>query len=143
MGPELAVHRVVIDSWPVMEWIKRREPARTHFNHLIDDVVKGFSVMEMSRINYGEVIYTIRKTPGLLNREEALGNFISAPIRIHSVDDDLVDESVELKSKYPLAYADAFAAALAIRPGVPLVTGDPEFRALELDGLVSLQWVGR
>jgi predicted nucleic acid-binding protein len=143
MGAELGVHRVVVDSWPVMEWIKRREPARTHFNQLIDDAVKGLSAIEMSRINYGEVICTIRKAPDLLDREEALHNFLSAPIKVHSVDDALVDEAAELKSKYPFAYADAFAAALAIRLGVPLVTGDPEFRALQLDGLLALQWVGR
>ena len=125
-----------------MEWIKAREPARTHFIQLIEDVVKGLSVMEMSRINYGEVIYTIRKAPELVNREEALRNFLSAPIRVHSVDDELVDEAVNLKSTYPFSYADAFAAALAIRLGVPLMTGDLEFRALEADGLISLEWVG-
>jgi predicted nucleic acid-binding protein len=142
MGPDLTVHRVVIDSWPVMEWIKGREPARTYFNELIDDVVNGLSVMEMSRINYGEVIYTIHKIPGVLNREEAIRNFLSAPIRVHSVDDNLVDEAVKLKSAYPFSYADAFAAALAIRLRVPLITGDLEFRAVEADGLISLEWVG-
>jgi predicted nucleic acid-binding protein len=143
MGADLAPHRVVIDSWPVMEWIKRREPARTHFNRLIDEVVQGASVMEMTRINYGEVIYTIRKVPDLLRREEALRSFLSAPILVHSIDDALVDEAVDLKSKYPFAYADAFAAALAIRLGAPLVTGDLEFRALEADSLLALRWVGK
>jgi len=78
-----------------------------------------------------------------LGREEALQNFLSAPIKVPSIDDALVDEAVELKSKYSFAYADAFAAALAIRLGVPLVTGDIEFRAFELDGLLTLQWVGK
>jgi predicted nucleic acid-binding protein len=126
-----------------MEWIKLREPARTHFNRLIESAIRGESVMEMSRINYGEVIYTIRKTPDIVNPEEALRNFLSAPIRVCSIDDALVDEAVELKSKYPFAYADAFAAALAIRLGAPLVTGDNEFLALEKDGLLSLRWVGK
>jgi len=126
-----------------MEWIKLREPARTHFNLLIDSCIQGESVLEMSRINYGEVIYTIRKTPDLFDREESLRNFLSAPINVHTIDDALVDEAVELKSKYPFAYADAFAAALAIRLGVPLVTGDKEFRALEADALLTLLWVGQ
>jgi predicted nucleic acid-binding protein len=143
MGAELASHRLVIDSWQVMEWIKLREPARTHFNRLIDSSIQGESVMEMSRINYGEVIYTIRKTPDIADRNEALRNFLSAPIKVHSIDDALVDEAVELKSKYPFAYADAFAAALAIRLGAPLVTGDAEYRALEADGLLTLRWVGK
>jgi ribonuclease VapC len=143
MAAELTDRRVVIDSWPVMEWIKRREPTRSRFHSLIDDAATGKLAMEMSRINYGEVVHTIRKAPDLVEREEALQNFLSAPINIHSVDDALVDEAVELKSKFPISYADAFAAALAIRLNVPLVTGDEEFRSLELDGLLTLPWVGR
>ena len=58
------------------------------------------------------------------------------------VDDALVDEAADLKSRYPIAYANAFAAVPAMRLGVPLVTGDREFRRLEADGLLSLRWVG-
>jgi hypothetical protein len=38
-----------------------------------------------------------------------------------------------------MVYADAFAAALAMREGAVLVTGDPEFKALE--STLSIQWL--
>jgi predicted nucleic acid-binding protein len=49
-------------------------------------------------------------------------------------------EAALLKAKYPIAYADAFAAALAQKYGCPLLTGDPEFRAIPD---LELDWIGR
>jgi ribonuclease VapC len=44
-----------------------------------------------------------------------------------------------LKARFPIAYADAFAAALAQKHGCLLVTGDPEFQRVE--GL-AIDWIG-
>lgn len=38
-----------------------------------------------------------------------------------------------------ISYADRFAAALAHRDGVPLITGDPEFRRVE--DVVRIAWL--
>jgi len=35
-----------------------------------------------------------------------------------------------LKGRFPISYADAFAAALSLKYNCPLVTGDPEFRSV-------------
>ena len=45
--------------------------------------------------------------------------------------------AAEIKVRHPLAYADAFAAALTMQAEAALVTGDPEFRKLEEDLLVE------
>jgi predicted nucleic acid-binding protein len=45
-----------------------------------------------------------------------------------------------LKGRYPIAYADAFAAALAQKYRCPLVTGDPELRSI---ADLELDWIGR
>ena len=66
----------------------------------------------------------------------------SAQFNVHTVDVALVDEAVELESKNPFSYADAFAAARGIRLRAPLVTGDLAFRKLEAEGLLRLHWVG-
>ena len=47
----------------------------------------------------------------------------------------------ELKSRYNISYADAFAAGLAIEFGCTLVTGDAKLRALETDGKLALLWM--
>ncbi len=39
--------------------------------------------------------------------------------------------AAHLKARFPIALADAFAAALAQELEAPLLTGDPEFKALE------------
>ena len=47
--------------------------------------------------------------------------------------------AAELKAQYPISYADAFAAALAIERGATLVSGDPEFSALTPE--INLLWL--
>lgn len=133
---------LLLDSWPVLEWIKRREPAYSKFRALLEEAERSNASFEMSRMNYGEVLYMIRKAPDIKYPKKAEIHFRALTIKVHSVDDALVDEAVELKSKYPFAFADAFAAALAVRLDVELVTGDAEFQALESDGVLRLRWVG-
>ena len=48
--------------------------------------------------------------------------------------------AASLKGQYPIAYADAFAAALAIKYRCPLVTGDPELRRVDS---LDLEWIAR
>jgi ribonuclease VapC len=133
---------LLLDSWPVLEWIKRREPGYSKFAALLEQAASSNASFQMSRMNYGEVLYMIRKAPDIKDRKAAEINFRALEMKVHSIDDALVDEAVELKSRYPFAFADAFAAALAIRLNVELVTGDVEFRALAADGLLRLRWVG-
>jgi predicted nucleic acid-binding protein len=49
------------------------------------------------------------------------------PIMIVTVDRARASRAGALKQKHGLAYADAFAAELAIEHGAWLVTADPEF----------------
>jgi uncharacterized protein len=46
-----------------------------------------------------------------------------------------------LKAKYPISYADAFAASLAQEVGASLVTGDPEFKTIKQNH--SLVWLNK
>ena len=87
----------------------------------------------MSRINHGEVVYSIRKTFPRDRVVAALKRFAEIPIRLFSVDDALVDEAVN---------ADAFAIALSVRMQVPMGTGDPAIsRSSPAD--LKLHWVGK
>jgi ribonuclease VapC len=132
---------LVLDAWPVLEWLKGREPARSLFHKIIEDAFAGRVAVSMFRINRGEVIYSIRKDFPANRIDQALKAFAEIPIQIVSVDDGLVDDAVALKSICPISYADEFAAALAIRLKLPLITGDPELRRLSLADF-RLEWVG-
>lgn len=134
---------LVLDSWPMLEWINGKV-AGPSFAEMLERARSKTVRLSMSRMNYGEVLYTCRKELKL--RESQVGRvidvFYDLPIEIVSVTDVRVDAAVDLKSRYNISYADAFAAGLAIEFGVFLVTGDREFRELARDGLVSLHWMG-
>jgi uncharacterized protein len=135
------VSELVLDSWPILEWVKGREPARSAFHGIAEDAIEGLIELSMSRINHGEVVYSIRKCFPPDKITSGLKAFGEIPIRLVSVDDRLVDAAVDLKSVYPISYADAFAVALSVRRGVPLVTGDPELRPIVLPGF-RIHWLG-
>ena len=46
-----------------------------------------------------------------------------------------------LTANYPISYADAFAASLAIINHSSLLTGDPEFKKLEKKEDISIEWL--
>ena len=52
---------------------------------------------------------------------------------------DDIWNAASLKGRFPIAYADGFAAALAQKYNCPLVTGDPEFRSVDR---LELDWGG-
>ncbi|MBM3839772.1 MAG: PIN domain-containing protein, partial [Verrucomicrobia bacterium] len=64
----------------------------------------------------------------------------AAPIDFHSADRALADTAADFKARFKLSLADAFAAALAKEKKAELVTGDPEFKALEKE--IKINWVG-
>jgi ribonuclease VapC len=130
----------VLDSWPVLEWIKDRQPATDILNQLFAESQAGVTRLLMSAINVGEVYYFVRKYhgDGLANRWKELSGTLPLTVDVPTMPE--IWDAAILKSQYPIAYADAFAAALAQKYRCPLVTGDPEFRSIA--GL-ELDWIGR
>ena len=103
---------------------------------------QGDPTLLISRLNFGEVLYSLRKPPALRSQARTDSDLHALPITLISVEDRHVDAAVELKSRFAISYADCFVAALAMEHGAPLVTGDPEFRKLESAGLLKLHWLG-
>jgi predicted nucleic acid-binding protein len=64
---------------------------------------------------------------------------LAAPIEFHAADRRLADVAAGFKSRFKISLADAFAAALAKERKAELVTGDPEFRALEKE--IKIRWL--
>jgi predicted nucleic acid-binding protein len=59
--------------------------------------------------------------------------------RFHPADRRLADLAADFKARFKLSPADAFAAALAKERKTELVTGDPEFKALEKE--IKINWL--
>jgi predicted nucleic acid-binding protein len=129
----------VLDSWPILEWIKGREPVSEKMSKLLADAQDDRVKLLISAINIGEVYYLLRKS-GLYELADYWRGSCStlpATIEVPTLDD--IWDAALLKGQYPIAYADAFAAALACKYNCALVTGDPEFRQVKE---LELDWVG-
>jgi len=116
---------VVLDSWAVLRYLENADPAATLVADLLDD-----DRPLMSWINLGEVHYIIRRTQGEDDAIETVRDLRDL-IDVRLPDERLVLEAARLKADHPMAYADAFGAALAVAEDATLWTGDPE---LLLDG---------
>ncbi|MFW6058227.1 MAG: PIN domain-containing protein, partial [Persicimonas sp.] len=96
-----------------------------------------------SLINVGEIHYIVAKSRSHERADEIRDLLVKMPIELVSVTDALVWKAAELKSRHPLSYADAFAAALALDKQRTLVTGDREFEAVEAGEGLSIKWLNR
>lgn len=128
----------VLDSWAILEWISGRQPATDAVATLFAESEAGTSRLFMSAINVGEVYYFLRKhhSEELAASWRASSQTLPATIEVPTADE--IWDAALLKGRYPIAYADAFAAALAQKYQCPLVTGDPELRSIT--GL-DLDWI--
>ena len=81
--------------------------------------------------NWAEVGYTVTRKAGAEGWRQARDRLLGLPIKIIDVGQDLAERAGELKVPGRMSLADCFAAALAIELGADLVTGDPEFKAVE------------
>lgn len=129
----------VLDSWAILEWMSGRQPASNRVGALLADAEAGHIRLFMSAINVGEVYYFLQKHGSRELAKSWRESSRTLPATIEVPDADEIWEAAELKGRYPIAYADAFAAALAQKHRCPLVTGDPEFRTVA--GL-DLDWIG-
>lgn len=93
----------------------------------------------MSWVNAGEVAYIVQRRWGKAKVHHVLGTLEATRIQWVDAGRDLVLKAAEIKADYPLAYADAFAAAVALRADGVLITGDQEFE--QVAGMLEIQWL--
>ena len=129
----------VLDSWAILEWIAGRQPACSRVGSLLAEAEEGRTRLLMSAINVGEVYYFLRKHHSEALAESWRESSRTLPATIETPSEEDIWSAAVLKGRYPIAYADGFAAALAQKYNCPLVTGDPEF--LCVDSL-ELDWIG-
>jgi predicted nucleic acid-binding protein len=130
----------VLDSWAILEWMSGRSPAAAAVGKLLTEAEEGRARLYLSVINSGEVYYFLHKNnnPSLAESWRDSCNTLPATLEVPTAAE--IWDAASLKARFPIAYADAFAAALAQKYNCPLVTGDPEFRAVSS---LALDWIGR
>jgi predicted nucleic acid-binding protein len=93
----------------------------------------------LSLINLGEVYYITQRERGKDKAVETLILLDQLPIQQEPVDRALVLSAASIKANHAISYADAFAAGLAQRLKVPVVTGDPEFQ--KVTAVIDVVWL--
>ena len=116
---------VVLDSWAVLRYLEGAEPAAELVAELLE-----VDRPVMSWINLGEVYYVLRRSVGEDAGAETVRDLRDV-VEVRLPDEQLVLDAARIKADQPMAYADAFGAALAVAERAELWTGDPE---LLIDG---------
>lgn len=128
----------VLDSFALIAYF-RGEPAGVPVKALLQKASKADKPVHMTEVNYAEAKYMILRTDGANAWAEAAKILIALPIEFHPADRELADVAADFKSRFSLSLADAIAAALAKKQKAELVTGDPEFEAVEKE--IKIQWL--
>ena len=128
----------VLDSFAVLALLGR-EPGSQE----VADVLRKAQAEEIRAmitwVNVGEVAYIVERRWGLERLYAVLAAMEATALEIVSVERELSLMAAHIKAEHAIAYADAFAAALAQRCAATLVTGDPEFKLLE--GILDIHWL--
>ena len=127
----------VLDAHALMVYLEREEGYEKVLGYLTEAL--DHDSLSMTTVNVGEVLYIVRREHGEETMAEIEGVIESLPIKIVDVDMSLTRLAARLKAEGGISYADCFAAALAVREGVRLITGDREFKVLE--GEVEVEWI--
>jgi len=128
----------VLDSYAILAYFQA-EPGGLKVKELLKQAKAEDVVTSMSLINLGEVIYNTGRKLGECRAKEILDDIMLLPIEFAEVTRTRVLAAAQIKTQYPISYADAFAVSLAQELNATIVTGDPEFK--QVDSLVTLFWL--
>jgi len=130
----------VLDSWALVAFFED-EPAAAAVEEIIDQAARDMHRLYLSAVNWAEVYYGTMREVSREAAEKHADIIRTLPITIVGVGDDLklARQAATFKAGYRISLADAFAAALAKEKRAELVTGDPEFKALEKE--IKISWL--
>jgi predicted nucleic acid-binding protein len=130
----------VLDSHALLSFFQD-EAGAEEVEKLLGRAEAGAHRLLLCVVNWGEVYYTLIRKISRRAAEEKMREIASLPIEIVPVgaDLELARQAAAYKASGKLAYADAFAAALAKLSDADLVTGDPDFKQIE--GEIRIRWL--
>ena len=134
---------VCLDAFALLAWLQDELGADEVERYIDRAANEEDFVCYISTINLGEVFYRLLRVRGS-DEAEAFWEDArrgSLPVNLVEPTRNRIREAARIKGKYPIAYADAFAAQVAREKGVPLMTGDPELKLIEEEGLISVIWL--
>jgi predicted nucleic acid-binding protein len=128
----------VLDTWALLAYLDG-EPAAQHVRQVLRWARRKRVAVLLSLIAYGECLYVIEREQGVQQAQRAVGIIDQLALHVMAADRPLVFEAAHVKARYPISYADAFSVALAKRNHGRVMTGDPEFKAVESE--ITVHWL--
>ena len=130
---------LVLDSHALLAYLER-EPGWEKVARLLHEAAEGNHRLVMSVVNWGEVCYITLREYGADHVERVMHALDNMPVEIVDAGREVTLEAARFKARSGLSYADSFACGLAkVLKGAELVTGDPEFHAVEK--FVRVRWI--
>lgn len=130
----------VLDSWALIAFFED-EPAAEQVEKLLTQGAADRHKLLLSVVNWGEIYYNTMREVSREAAEQHARSIAALPIEIVGVGEDLAlaRQAAIYKGTHRMAYADCFAAALAKLKNAELLTGDPEFKAMEKE--IKIRWL--
>ena len=130
----------VLDANAVLDFVESGRGSKT-VERLLHEALRQQSVILVSVVNWGEVLYLLWDRRGERKARVTMANLLHLPLRIVPVDLPQGLKAAEIKALHKVAFVDCLAAALAELHGAVLVTGDRDFE--KLGRRVQILWIRR
>jgi ribonuclease VapC len=128
----------VLDSFALLAYL-RDEDGAEFVQGLLEKASRKDAPLLMTEVNYAEVKYIVLRKDGKEAWKEVAASLGSLPVEFVPSTRTLADAAADFKANYRISLADAFAAALAKEKKAELITGDPEFKAMEKE--IKIGWL--
>jgi uncharacterized protein len=132
--------KIVLDSYALLALLKNEKGA-DEVEARIRSAQKGRCDIFLNRINMGEVYYILVREKGKSFADRIEAGLMQLPVRMVEADWECIREAALLKARFPMSFADCFAAVTAVMNQAILMTGDPEFKHVE--DQIRIQWIGK
>jgi predicted nucleic acid-binding protein len=128
----------VLDTFAMLAYLQG-ERNGIRVRDILQSVRSDRQNVYMSLINVGEVLYITERKQGIRKAQEVLASMRQLPIQFLPADEQAIIAAAHIKANYTGSYADSFAIVAAQTVHGTLITGDPEFSAVQ--ELVNIEWL--
>jgi ribonuclease VapC len=132
--------KFVLDSFALLAFLDDKEGAE-EVEELLSSASRRLTILWLSIVQFGEVLYITERERGIYATHLVVATLDQLPLSVVMADRTQTFVAAHIKARFSLSYADAFTVALALDHDARVVTGDPEFEAVE--DLVGVHWLGR
>jgi ribonuclease VapC len=132
---------MILDSFALIGYLEN-EGFSARIEKLLKQARQNKIRIYLHAIQLGEVYYITLREQGQGVADLAYARIKAFSLRyIEIIDEKLLRTAARLKARYPISFADSFVAALAIIYNAKVLTGDPEFKKIEKEEDISIDWL--